>query len=97
MIYLDYNATTPVDDSVLEVTIPYFSLNFGNAASATHVLGKSANVAVENARNQVSSLLKCTSSEITFTSGATEAINLAIKGVAEAYSTKGKHSTTLQT
>lgn len=97
MIYLDYNATTPVDKIVLEAMLPYFINNFGNAASATHLLGKRAKDAVENARNQVANLIHCTPQEITFTSGATESINLAIKGVAEAYAQKGKHIVTVKT
>lgn len=97
MIYLDYNATTPVDKIVLEAMLPYFTNNFGNAASATHLWGKRAKDAVENARNQVANLIHCTPQEITFTSGATESINLAIKGVAEAYSEKGKHIITVKT
>jgi cysteine desulfurase len=97
MIYLDYNATTPVDKIVLEAMLPYFTNNFGNAASTTHLWGKRAKDAVENARNQVANLIHCTPQEITFTSGATESINLAIKGVAEAYTGKGKHIVTVKT
>jgi cysteine desulfurase len=97
MIYLDYNATTPVDRVVLETMLPYFGSNFGNAASATHLFGKKAKDSVENARKQVANLINCTPQEITFTSGATESINLAIKGVAEAYTQKGKHIVTLKT
>src|ERR1700739_1865787 len=97
LIYLDYNATTPVDKRVLEIMLPYFSEKFGNAASHTHAAGWTANRAVENAREQVSKLIDCEAQEIIFTSGATEAINLAIKGVFEAYKTKGKHIITYAT
>src|ERR1700761_6891447 len=97
LIYLDYNATTPVDKRVLETMLPYFSEKFGNAASHTHAAGWTANRAVENAREQVSTLINCEPQEIIFTSGATEAINLAIKGVVEAYASKGKHIVTFAT
>ncbi|MBL7892319.1 MAG: IscS subfamily cysteine desulfurase [Bacteroidia bacterium] len=91
LIYLDYNSTTPVDDRVLKTMLPYFSEKFGNAASKTHALGWVAEEAVKNARERVAQLINCTEQELIFTSGATEAINLAIKGVYEAYQTKGKH------
>lgn len=94
-IYLDYNSTTPVDKRVLENMIPFFTDKFGNAASKTHSYGWLAEEAVKNARKQVSDFLNCGESEIVFTSGATEAINLGIKGVAEAYSSKGKHIITV--
>lgn len=93
-IYLDYNSTTPVDNRVLECMLPFFTDKFGNAASKTHSFGWFAEDAVKKARTQVSGLLNCGESEIIFTSGATEAINLAIKGVAEAYHSKGKHIVT---
>jgi cysteine desulfurase len=96
-IYLDYNATTPVDKQVLEKILPYFSENFGNAASRSHVYGWTAQDAVENARNQVADLLNCQSKEIIFTSGATEANNLGIKGLFEFYFPQKKHIITLQT
>ena len=94
-IYLDYNSTTPVDKRVLECMLPFFTDKFGNAASKTHSYGWLAEEAVKNARRQVSDFLNCNESEIVFTSGATEAINLGIKGVAEAYSSKGKHIVTV--
>ena len=97
LIYLDYNATTPVDKRVLEIMLPYFSEKFGNASSHTHAAGWAANRAVEEARGLVSNLINCEPQEIVFTSGATEAINLAIKGVFEAYASKGKHIITYAT
>jgi cysteine desulfurase len=96
-IYLDYNATTPVDKQVLEKMLPYFSDNFGNASSRSHIYGWTAQEAVENARNQVADLLSCKAKEIIFTSGATEANNLAIKGLFEFYFPQKKHIITLQT
>jgi len=83
-VYLDYNSTTPVDSRVLEAMLPYFSEKFGNVASKTHSLGWVAETAVEQARERVAKLIGATPHEIIFTSGATEAINLAIKGVWEA-------------
>jgi cysteine desulfurase len=83
-IYLDYNATTPIDKRVLDAMMPYLTQHFGNAASNSHAYGWEAKDAVEIARNQVADLLKCSEKEIVFTSGATESINLAIKGVYEA-------------
>src|SRR6185312_7397351 len=96
-IYLDYNATTPVDKRVLETMLPYFSEKFGNAASHTHAAGWTAKRAIDDAREQVSKLINCDAQEIVFTSGATEAINLAIKGVYQTYSAKGKHIITYAT
>ncbi len=91
MIYLDYNSTTPVEERVLAEMLPYFTEHFGNASSNTHPLGWYAQGAIEKSRNQVANFIGSESSEIIFTSGATEAINMALKGVFEAYQTKGNH------
>lgn len=96
-IYLDYNSTTPVDAKVLEAMLPYFSQKFGNAASRTHAYGWIADEAVKRARKQVADLINCLDQEIIFTSGSTEAINLAIKGVYENYQSKGNHIITVAT
>ncbi len=96
-IYMDYNATTPLDKRVLEAMIPYLTEHFGNAASRSHAYGWKAAEAVDTARQQVADLLGCTSKEIVFTSGATEAVNLAIKGVFEAFRQKGNHIITVKT
>lgn len=96
MIYLDYNATTPVDKRVLEEMSPYFSEKFGNAASR-HMFGVEVSKAIKHAREQVASLLHCQAHELIFTSGATEAINLALKGVAFANRSKGQHIVTVST
>jgi cysteine desulfurase len=96
-VYLDYNATTPVDQRVVDAMLPYFRVNFGNAASRTHAFGWIAEDAVKTARKQVAGLINCLDQEIIFTSGSTEAINLAIKGAWEVYQTKGKHIITVET
>lgn len=97
LIYLDHNSTTPVDSRVLEAMLPFFSHEFGNAASRTHRFGWYAAQAVESARERVAEWLGCEPQEVFFTSGATESINTAIKGVAQAYASKGKHIITVQT
>lgn len=95
-IYLDYNATTPVDKRVLEAMLPYFTEKFGNASS-DHFLGWDAEEGVEFARDQVSKLVNCKPSEIIFTSGATEAANLALFGFCEKNRLKGNHIITCKT
>jgi cysteine desulfurase len=94
---MDYHATTPCDSRVLEAMLPYFSLQFGNAASQGHAFGWQAAEAVKIAREEIASLLNADPSEIIFTSGATESINLAIKGVFEMMAGKGKHIITVST
>ena len=96
MIYLDNNATTRLDPRALEVMMPFLTDEYANAAS-THPFGLRAHEAVVQARQQVAELLGCEKHELVFTSGATEAINLAIKGVAENYAGRGKHIVTVQT
>lgn len=97
VIYLDYAATTPVDQRVLEAMLPYFIQNFGNAASNTHSYGKKAKEVVDFARGEIAGLIDTNPNHIVFTSGSTEAINTAIKGVAEANLSKGSHIITCVT
>ena len=96
-VYLDNNATTPCDPRVVDAMIPYFTENFGNAASRNHPFGWHAEEAVDYAREQVAKLIACDPKEIIFTSGATEADNLGIKGVFEMYASKGNHIITATT
>jgi cysteine desulfurase len=96
-VYLDNNATTPMDPSVLDEMLPFFIDKFGNAASRTHAYGWEAEEAVDIARENVARLIGAHPQEIVFTSGATEAVNLAVKGIFEEYSAKGKHIITVAT
>ena len=96
-IYFDNSATTKVDDRVLDVMLPYLKNDFGNPASRSHSFGWSAEKAVELARLQVAETVGCDPKEVVWTSGATESINLALKGVAHFYQEKGKHLITFQT
>lgn len=96
-IYLDAHATTRIDDRVLAVMLPFFTEHFGNPASVTHQYGWEAEAAVQKARETLAAAIQATPEEIVFTSGATEANNLAIKGVAESYFAQGRHLITVQT
>jgi cysteine desulfurase len=96
-IYLDYAATTPVDPRVAQKMIPYLTEHFGNPASRSHSFGWQAEAAVEEARENVAALVNCDAKEIVWTSGATESINLALKGAAHFYRDKGRHLVTVKT
>ena len=96
-IYLDYSATTPVDPRVVDAMIPWLRENFGNPASRSHSFGWTAEKAVDQAREQVAALVNCDPRELIWTSGATESINLALKGAARFYKDKGKHLVTVKT
>ncbi|MEH2400174.1 cysteine desulfurase family protein [Nostoc sp.] len=96
-IYLDCHATTPVDERVLAAMLPYFTEHFGNPSSISHIYGWEAEAAVKQTREILAATINATLEEIVFTSGATEANNLAIKGVAEAYFKKGQHIITVAT
>ena len=95
MIYLDYNATTPIDSSVAEAMLPFLYGHFGNPSSA-HAPGLAAKKAVERARAQVASLLHCSPGEVVFTSGGSESNNMVLKGVSHTFREKGKHIITSQ-
>ena len=96
-IYMDYSATTPVDPRVAAKMIPFLTEHFGNPASRSHAYGWETEAAVEEAREQVADLVNCDAKEIVWTSGATESINLAVKGAAQFYKDKGRHLITVKT
>jgi len=96
-IYMDYGATNPVDPRVVDAMIPWLRENFGNPASRTHAYGWAAEEAVEKARVQVAELIGADPREIVWTSGATESNNLALKGAAHFYQSRGKHIITVKT
>lgn len=96
-VYLDYHATTPCDPAVVEAMLPWFSVHFGNASSKLHAFGRKAADAVALAREQVASMVGASPEEIIFTSGATESINLALKGASQVRQHQGRHIVTVQT
>ena len=96
-IYLDYGATTPVDPRVVDAMIPWLGQHFGNPASRSHAWGWEAEAVVEKSREQVAALINADPREIVWTSGATESINLALKGAAQFYKSRGKHIITIKT
>ena len=96
-IYMDYSSTTPVDPRVAAKMIPFLTEHFGNPASRSHAYGWESEAAVEEAREQVADLVNCDAKEIVWTSGATESINLAVKGAAQFYKEKGRHLITVKT
>ena len=96
-IYLDYSATTPVDPRVVDRMVPWLGQNFGNPASRSHAYGWAAEEAVEEAREHVAALVGCDPKEVVWTSGATESINLAVKGAAHFYKERGRHLITVKT
>ena len=96
-IYFDYSSTTPVDPEVLDSMLPFLRGEFGNPASRSHAYGWKAEEAVENARTQVARLVGCDARELVWTSGATESINLALKGASNFYKSKGNHVVTVKT
>jgi len=96
-VYLDYSATTPVDPRVVDRMVPWLAQRFGNPASRSHAYGWDAEQAVEEAREQVAVLVGCDAKELAWTSGATESINLALKGAAHFYKERGRHLVTLKT
>ena len=97
LIYFDHNSTTPVAAEVLEQMLPYFTEHYGNASSRSHPFGWTADTAVERAREQIATALGVDQREVIFTSGATESINIALKGVTKAYRKKGNHIITICT
>lgn len=97
LIYLDYNSTTPVDPEVLNYMLPYFTASFANPASATHAAGRQIAEVITSSRVTIAEFIGCEPGELIFTSGSTESINLAIKGVANRYREKGRHIITWQT
>jgi cysteine desulfurase len=96
-VYLDYSATTPVDPRVVDAMVPWLSQRFGNPASRSHAFGWDAEKAVETAREQVADLVGCDPRELVWTSGATESINLAVKGAAHFYKDRGRHLISVKT